>query len=151
MKIKIDAVSERDFEPLIELFKEFAAFEKLSDKMINTVERMQAEKDLFKGFVVRNDNDEIIGYTIFFFAYFTWSGKTLYMDDLYIKEPYRQNGIGTKLIRKVMEYGRAENCLKMRWQVSNWNHPAINFYESLGGVINKTEMNCDLELQSVDL
>ncbi|NDW09088.1 GNAT family N-acetyltransferase [Dysgonomonas sp. 520] len=139
-------INESHFEKLISLFKEFAIFEKLPELMINSVDKMKAEKDLFKGFVAVDKNDDIVGYTVFFFAYYTWTGKTLYMDDLYVCESHRSKGLGTRLINKVIEYARSENCTKMRWQVSNWNATAIKFYENLGATINHVERNCDLIL-----
>ena len=33
--------------------------------------------------------------SLYYFAYYTWVGKTLYLDDLYVKESYRGNGLGT--------------------------------------------------------
>lgn len=146
MNVRIDRIQERDFEELISLFKEFAEFENLSDRMVNTVEKMKAEKDLFNGFIIRNEESKIIGYTVFFFAYFTWTGKTLYMDDLYIKEEYRGKRLGSLLIDKVKEFAKDTDCYKVRWQVSDWNHPAINFYKGLGAVIDNVERNCDLIL-----
>ena len=128
MDITIREVKEEDFEQIIELFKDFAAFEKLPDKMINTVERMTAEKEYFHCFVAEAPNKEIVGYATYFFSYYTWIGKCLYMDDLYVKPGYRGDGLGTLLIRKVIDFARQSNCHKMRWQVSKWNAPAIEFY-----------------------
>ena len=68
------------------------------------------------------------------------------MDDLYVKESYRGKGIGSMLIQKVIEYAQSAQCHKLRWQVSDWNAPAIRFYKSLGGVIDAQERNCDLDL-----
>lgn len=147
MDVTIEQIREDDFEDLIFLFEEFAGFQKLSERMINTVERMNAEKDFFRGFIIRNGRREILGYTIFFFAYFTWTGKALYMDDLYIRERYRGQGLGKLLINKVKEYAEDTGCHKVRWQVSDWNHPAINFYKELGAIVDNLERNCDLNLK----
>jgi len=146
MNTSIGQIQEKDFEELIALFKEFAEFENLPERMVNTVERMKSEKDFFDGFIIRNDKQEIIGYTIFFFTYQTWTGKTLYMDDLYIRKEYRGKGLGSQLINKVKEFAKNTNCYKLRWQVSNWNHPAIKFYKELGATIDEVERNCDLIL-----
>jgi ribosomal protein S18 acetylase RimI-like enzyme len=144
-QIKIERIAEKDFETLNSLFKEFAAFEKLPEMMTNTVEQMKNEKDFFNGFVVKEEND-ILGYVTFFFAYYTWAGKSLYMDDLYIRQEYRGQGLGTMLIKNVISFAKEHQCNKLRWQVSNWNEPAIKFYESLGAKINHVEINCDINL-----
>lgn len=70
----------------------------------------------------------------------------MYMDDLYVKRDFRGNGLGTKLIKKVIEKAKSDKCNKLRWQVSEWNQPAINFYKNLGATVDSVESNCDLSL-----
>ncbi len=146
MNIKIRKIVEDDFSDLILLFQEFATFEKLPHKMVNSVEQMKEESSLINGFVAVNNQKKIIGYVTYFFAYYTWVGKSLYMDDLYIKPEYRGKGFGTLLINKVVEFAKTHKCKKLRWQVSEWNQPAIEFYNSLGASVDATESNCDLKL-----
>lgn len=147
MNINISRIKESDFEDMISLFHEFAAFEKVPEKMLNSVEQMKQEKGFFNGFIAKNESGNIIGYVTFFFGYYTWIGKSLYMDDLYVRDAYRSQGIGAMLINEVIAFSKKENCRKMRWQVSNWNEKAIQFYENLGATIDRVEMNCDLLLK----
>jgi GNAT superfamily N-acetyltransferase len=144
MTVTIRKIDECDFLVLISLFKEFALFEKLPEKMTNSVEQMLREKEYLTGFVAVNDADEIVGYATYFFGYYTWIGKSLYMDDLYVRPNFRGAGVGTKLINEVIAFAKAENCKKLRWQVSEWNQPAIDFYKSLGANVDAVESNCDL-------
>jgi GNAT superfamily N-acetyltransferase len=94
--------------------------------------------------VAETSDKVIVGYATFIFCYYTWVGKSLYMDDLYVLPAYRGKGIGTLLIGKVIDYARETKCHRLRWQVSKWNDRAIVFYKSLGAVINETEQNCDI-------
>ena len=144
MTVTIRKIEERDFPALIALFKEFALFEKLPEKMTNSVEQMLGEKEYLTGFVAVNNADEILGYVTYFFGYYTWIGKSLYMDDLYVRQDFRGAGVGTKLINEVIAFAKTENCKKLRWQVSEWNQPAIDFYKSLGATVDAVESNCDL-------
>lgn len=144
MTVIIRKIDERDYFVLISLFKEFALFEKLPEKMTNSVEQMLREKEYLTGFVAVNDVDEILGYATYFFGYYTWIGKSLYMDDLYVRPNFRGAGVGTKLIKEVIAFAKAEKCKKLRWQVSEWNQPAIDFYKSLGANVDAVESNCDL-------
>ncbi|MBN1118059.1 MAG: GNAT family N-acetyltransferase [Bacteroidales bacterium] len=141
--MKIRPIKETDYEELISMFKEFAAFQKMPDKMINSVEKMTAESNYLTGFVVENDSGELIGYATYFYAYYTWIGKSLYMDDLYVKPEYRRKGLGQKLIESVINKAKTDNCKKVRWQVSDWNQNAIDFYKSIGAKVDNTESNCD--------
>ena len=144
MTVNIRKIETGDFNVLINFFKEFALFEKLPDKMTNSVEQMLLEKEYLTGFVAVNSGNQIVGYVTYFFGYYTWIGKSLYMDDLYVQTDSRGLGVGTKLINEVIEFAKAENCKKLRWQVSEWNQPAIDFYKSLGANVDAVESNCDL-------
>ena len=146
MGYSIRAATESDFPQILSLFKEFALFEKLPDKMTNSLERMQKEKEYFHCFVAETENQDIIGYVTYFFSYYTWIGKCLYMDDLYVKPEHRSNQVGTMLLKKIIEIARTAECHKLRWQVSNWNTPAIEFYKKMGAKIDNVEQNCDLIL-----
>ena len=144
MTVTIRPIEERDYATLILLFQEFSHFEKLPEKMTNSVEQMLAEKEFLTGLVALNPENEILGYVTYFFGYYTWIGKSLYMDDLYVRPDFRGAGVGTKLINEVIAFAKAENCKKLRWQVSEWNQPAIDFYKSLGANVDAVESNCDL-------
>jgi GNAT superfamily N-acetyltransferase len=145
MEIEIRPINVSDFKQLIELFREFATFEKMPEKMTNTVEKMMEDREYFHCFVAVDRQNEIVGYVTYFFSYYTWIGKSLYMDDLYVRPEFRSAGIGTMLINRVIAFAKTENCRKLRWQVSGWNKPAIEFYRKLGAEIDGTEQNCDLK------
>jgi len=119
MSITIRPATEDDFAAIVELFREFARFEHLEERMTNSVEQMNAEKEYFNCFVAVDNKNEIVGYATYFFAYFTWTGKTLYMDDLYVRESHRGAGIGTLLLKKILGFAFDTNCHKLRWQVSD--------------------------------
>lgn len=140
----ITKIVETDYESLVDLFQEMAEFQGVPEKMKNSLEQMENEKECINGFVAKNDEGKIIGYAVCFFAYFTWIGKSLYMDDLYVRDEYRGQGIGSNLVDAVITYAKEEKCNKLRWQVGKWNKGAIKFYEKLGVEVNKDEMNCDL-------
>lgn len=144
--IRLRPATQNDFPALIALFTEFAVFEKLPHKMINTVDKMAKEKELFHGFVAETEDKELLGYVTYFFTYHTWSGKCLYMDDLYVRESYRKQGIGKMLLDQVIDFARQLGCYKLRWQVSSWNDNAQAFYKSMGAEIDNVEWNCDLLL-----
>ena len=60
------------------------------------------EKEHFNCFVAETADGEIAGYVTYFFAYYTWVGKSLYMDDLYVRPDFRGQGIGSLLIHKII-------------------------------------------------
>ncbi len=146
MDITIRKGNETDLEKIFLLIKEFSIFQKTPEKLKITLEQMQQEKDLFQCYVAETDSGEIIGYACFFFAYYSWTGKSLYLDDLYVKQEYRGYKTGSKLLDTIIAYAKKEKCKRMRWQVSSWNTNAIDFYKKIGADINEVEFTCDLNL-----
>lgn len=135
MEIEIRKATPDDFEEVYNLIMEFATFIKTPEKVMITPEQMIEDHEFFNCIVASN-NKNLIGFATFFFSYYSWSGKAIYLDDLYVLEDHRGMGIGTLLFDKVISIGKEENCRKIKWQVSNWNHKAQEFYKSRGAVID---------------
>ena len=68
MEIKIREAEVSDFNRINALFKEFAAFENLPERMTNTVEQMLEEKEYFNCFVAEMAEGEIAGYVTYFLS-----------------------------------------------------------------------------------
>lgn len=85
----------------------------------------------------------------YYFAYYTWVGKSLYLDDLYVKASCRGNKIGSRLLKQVVTVAAKEDCKRLRWQVSHWNKPAIAFYKKIGSHIDEECANCDFDVKAV--
>ncbi len=143
MNIKLRPATEADFPEILGMIKELALFEKAPEKVTNSVEQMQREKDFFRCIMAENEDGIIVGMALYFFAYYTWVGKSLYLDDLYIKPPYRGNGIGTMLLKEIMKISKEEKCTRIRWQVLDWNTPAIDLYKKMGMTLDEEWINCD--------
>ena len=141
MEIKIRAATEKDFSEIFELIKKMANF--AGGKIENSVEKMRAEKNFF-GAVVAENEQKIVGIAIYFFAYFTWSGKNLFLDDLFVEKNFRGQKIGTKLLQKIFVIARQNHCAKVRWQVRKENKIAFNFYKKMGAEIDEKFCNCSL-------
>lgn len=145
MDINIRKANEEDFPAILSLIKELAAFEKSPEKVTNTVEQMKHEKGLFGCYVAETSNKEIVGIALWFFAYYTWVGKSLYLEDIYVKESFRRHKIGSALLRKIFEVARDEDCKRVRWQVLNWNQSAIEMYNKSGAAIDNEWLNCTFD------
>ncbi|HEY2391771.1 MAG TPA: GNAT family N-acetyltransferase [Candidatus Angelobacter sp.] len=76
------------------------------------------------------------GFAFFFYNYSTWLGKPgLYLEDLFVLPEMRGKGIGKALLQELAKIAVQENCYGMRWQVLEWNEPALKFYDTLGAHI----------------
>tara|TARA_X000000950_G_scaffold267864_1_gene344741 strand:+ start:687 stop:1157 length:471 start_codon:yes stop_codon:yes gene_type:complete len=150
MKITYRKTTENDFTQVLELIKELAVFEKAGEKVTNTVEKMQEEQNLFECFVAETQAKEIVGIALCFYAYSTWVGNYLFLEDLIVKEQYRGNKIGGQLINKVFQLAQEKNVERVRWQVLDWNTNAIEFYKKINATIDKEWYNCDFDKTAIE-
>jgi GNAT superfamily N-acetyltransferase len=146
-----------DFPAVYALFREFAVFQKTPEKLHITLDQLIADAGDFQCFVAeettREDaagdaaegGREIVGFATFFMAYYSWTGKAIYLDDLYVRESSRKYGIGKKLLFAVIDFSKESGCKTVRWLVSRWNGNAIEFYKSIGAEVYETEMVCVLD------
>lgn len=145
MKYRIRKATEEDFPAVLSLIKELAEYEKASDKVTNSVDQMKKEKDFFQCYVAETEGGEIIGMAIYYFVYYTWVGKSLYLDDIFVRKKFRKNKVGSALLSKVFESAGAEHCKRIRWQVLNWNRPAIELYRNIGATVDNEWLNCTID------
>ncbi len=133
----------KDAVAILGLIKELAAYEKEPDAVIVTP--AQLENDLFNEQIchalVVEVAGEIIGFALYYFAYSTWKGKCLYLEDFYLKPESRRAGWGLKLFQKVKNVAIQEQVKRMDWQVLEWNTPAIEFYKKVGATLDPTWIN----------
>ena len=148
MKLKIRKGSVPDFPQIFQLINAFALQQGTPGKVTITLEEMIGARALFNCLVAEAETGEVVGFASFYFAYYSWTGKALYLDDLYVKDGYRDNGIGSALLAKVLQLARSENCKKLRWQVAKWNTRAIEFYKRMGATIDEVEANCDIVIRN---
>ena len=74
-------------------------------------------------------------YTIYYYRYSTWKGKTIHLEDLVIKEKMRGTGLGYALYSEIIKQGKKDKVRRIEWNVLDWNTPAIEFYEKSGAKI----------------
>lgn len=130
-----------DFDAVYALNQEFARLYNAEDKLTLTKEQLIADRDLFHCRVAVVD-EKIVGFSTYFTAYYTWVGKALYLDDLFVTESYRGRSIGDQLLDDVIEKAREMNCVRVVWQVSEWNKKAQEFYKYKGAIVEEGELNC---------
>ena len=145
MQVIIRRGTSADFSQVYELMREFSHFQGTPERVTITPAEMESNQFLFQCYVAEGDN-RIIGFASFFPAYYSWTGKALYLDDLFVKEKFRKIGLGKQLLEAVIRHAKEEKYKKIRWQVSKWNTHAIAFYKRMGATVDEVEINCDLLL-----
>jgi GNAT superfamily N-acetyltransferase len=77
--------------------------------------------------------DEPAGFALFFHNYSTWLGKRgIYLEDLFVRPPARQYGVGYALFRELARIALDRDCGRIDWSVLTWNELAISFYHRIG-------------------
>ena len=78
---------------------------------------------------------KVAGYALFFPFYSSFQGRpALFLDDLYVREPFRKHGVGAALIAHVCQIAVKEEYFAVRCEMLDWNQPAIDFYGKLDAV-----------------
>lgn len=149
MDIRIRKATVEDFPSVLALIKELAEFERAPEKVTNTVEQMVREKDYFECIVAETDTNAIAGIALYFFAYYTWVGKSLYLEDIVVKKEFRGQKIGTALMEEIFRVAREEDCKRIRWQVLEWNSRAIEMYRKLGAEVDNEWLNCTVDHKGI--
>jgi GNAT superfamily N-acetyltransferase len=76
---------------------------------------------------------EAAGFALWFYTYSTFLARHgIYLEDLFVRPPFRGRGIGKGLMLNLAKRAREEGCGRLEWAVLDWNKPSIDFYQSLG-------------------
>ncbi|XP_058447141.1 thialysine N-epsilon-acetyltransferase [Malaya genurostris] len=97
-------------------------------------DRTEDNKEKFTSSVSNEEpltRTSVIGYAIYFYSYSTWQGKSLFLEDLYVKTDFRNLGYGKLLFRTVARHARETDCMRLDFHVLAWN-PAKKFYHRMG-------------------
>ncbi len=150
--ISIREAKPEDIPQVYHLIRELAEFERALPEVENTVEQLRADgfgKHPLYGLYVAQQQTDLIGMALYYYRYSTWKGKTLYLEDLYVKPDFRGLGIGQRLLEKLARKALDENCQRMQWQVLDWNESAIAFYRQLGADFDAEWINVFLDGQQL--
>ncbi len=130
-----DAVPD-DIPEILALIHELATYEREPDAVATT------EADLLRdGFgpdprfsvVMAEWDGDVAGMAFWFLNYSTWRGRPgIYLEDIFVRPPFRRRGIGRALILHLASIARERGYERLVLQVLDWNQPAIDFYRSLG-------------------
>lgn len=139
--IQIRPAREEDCAEILQLVKELAAFEELSDQVRVTEEDLRRdgfgssprfECLLAETYEGSGASPIVVGLALFFLTYSTFAGRPgLYLEDIYVRETARGFGVGRQLLTRLAAIACERDCPRLDLSVLHWN-PARSFYEKLG-------------------
>jgi len=141
-KILVRLAEERDLPDIHALVRELAIFEQAEPEFTADLEtyRKNFREGVFEALVAEIDG-QVVGMCLYYLTFSTWKGKMLYLEDFVVKEDFRRHGIGQKLFDELQERAVELGCQLLKWQVLDWNEPALSFYRKNKAFIEKEWWN----------
>jgi GNAT superfamily N-acetyltransferase len=130
MEITIRKALKTDLQAIYNLVVELAIYEKEPDAVTASITdyRECFDEAVYEAHVAVCD-EKIVGTAIYYLTYSTWKGKMLYLEDLVVTQSYRRKGVGQLLFDAVLAEAKIKAARLLKWQVLDWNDPAIDFYK----------------------
>jgi len=137
-KINIRKALKADLPAVYNLVQELAIYEKEPEAVTATLSDYQNdfEAGIFES-QVAEVKGKVVGIAIYYMTYSTWKGRMLYLEDFVVQESYRKFGIGQLLFDAFLAEAKKKKARMVKWQVLNWNEPALSFYRKNGAIIEK--------------
>lgn len=146
--ISIRFAEKKDAQVILDLIKELALFEKAPGEVTNTLEEIErdgfGENPAFKCLIAEL-NGEVAGLSLYYIRYSTWKGRILYLEDLIVSEKFRGKGLGKSLLERTLNEAEKLGVNGTRWQVLDWNEPAIEFYKKYNCTFDGEWINCNMD------
>lgn len=143
MSLLIRKMEPGDIAGVLELLREFAEYEKLSEYCTATAERFHValfgDAPVAQG-LVAHSGDVLAGYALFYPNFSSFRGECgMYLEDIYLKPEFQGGGNGKAMLQEVARIAAVRGFERIDFQVLDWNASAIGFYKKLGAVSNDDE------------
>ena len=134
METNFKIANSSDTETLLELIQEFYEGEHLpfDDNMIRALAKILNDDSLGRIWLIQ-DGNEAIGYVVLTFGYsLEFRGRDALVDELYIRESYRRQGVGTNALQFVEDVCSSLGIEALHLEVDRKNPVAQSLYRKVG-------------------
>lgn len=134
-----------DADELVALIRELAVYERLEHLVQVTPDQLARQlfgpRPTCEALVVEVPRQDraagperhVVAFALYFHNFSTFLGKPgLYLEDLYVRPPWRGLGIGKGLLRHLARLAVERDCGRFEWSVLEWNKQAIDVYRAAG-------------------
>jgi GNAT superfamily N-acetyltransferase len=152
MQITIRKAVATDAPAIHQLISELANYEQAGHELSIDANQLVTDgfgsQPLFEVLLAEHKS-EILGMALWFYAYSTWKGKCVYLEDIVVKHSHRRKGIGKQLFDALISRAAEVGAKRLMWQVLDWNEPAINFYKKYNAEISNQWLNVRLVKEQI--
>jgi GNAT superfamily N-acetyltransferase len=145
----IRAAEPEDCDAIFALVRELAAYEYLAHAVESSPAALRealfgpAPKVFCELAVITG---EVVGFSTWFYTYSTFKGRHgLWLEDIFVRPPFRGRGLGKALLLRLARRCQIENLGRFEWSVLDWNAPSIAFYRGLGAKLLADWRICRLD------
>lgn len=124
------------FSALIQVFeKEF----EMQNFQIPSQEHLSKtlQNENFRVFVAMESDQVLGGITLYVLPAYYTDKPQAYIYDLAVLSSHQRNGIGTRLVEAILQYGRKYNFAEIFVQADKMDDHAVAFYKSIPGAIEE--------------
>jgi GNAT superfamily N-acetyltransferase len=134
---------ETDVPLILSFIRKKADFDRSTDAFHGTLQVSEESlretmfgAETFARVIFAEVNGQAEGFALFYFRYSSFKGRpSLWLDDLYVNQTARREGVGYALMRAIARVAQAHCCTHLGWTASPNNHNGMRFYERLGAKI----------------
>ena len=149
MTLKVRPAIHADTPFIFAMIRELADYERLlhdvhaSEAMIETALFGPSPRVFCD---IAEHEGERAGIALWFYNFSTFKGlHGIYLEDLFVRPAMRGKGLGKALLAGLARRCAAEGLGRMQWSVLDWNIPSIDFYKSLGAVLDDDWTTCRIQ------
>ncbi|WP_104197839.1 GNAT family N-acetyltransferase [Cryobacterium sp. M15] len=136
MSVTVRPLGDKDFFAWLGLFEGYSAFyerELTDQKALQVWSWIIDANNALVGAVAVNDDGDFVGFAHYRTVPRTLSGDlALFLDDLYVAEDARKNGVGSLLMEFTKTYARAHKLAQIQLVTAAENATAQVLYDQLG-------------------
>lgn len=132
----LNQVTAESFPDFFALITKLAEYENLQPPDAHAQERLRrdclSDKPKYLAYIGKLDKKPV-AYIIYFFTYASFLAlPTLYLEDIFVLQEYRQRRIGQKIFSFIKQIAKQEGCGRIEFTVLKWNTSAQQFYRKNG-------------------
>ena len=143
MNITLRKGTDADAELIIRYLKRLAEYEKMGDVCNITPQKLiklMNEENGLRVIIAENGGESVGMMTWYTYKIATFSGRRVfYIEDVFIEDDNRGNGIGTALFAEAKRLAEENSCARLEWKCLDWNTSAQKFYDKIGGKLSGDE------------